>query len=388
MGDDLTTARRFCDNVRGDMSALIDAVCTQPCAAPDVLIDSLDRIQSGAKRLHARAIFRAAQTVVNAVNDSAPLPALQGRILTLNKLIVQYETGLDDIMPRPANGDDAPLEIKDSALVFAAAAPPMPDIDARFRAARAALAPLMGFAKPGQESEALTRLARFSDDDIIAVKTQSESLEAQSDILLETLFEDGPEMRAADTPLVDSQADTAHTFTPRARAATAVERADTAQLDFETLMPDLISCALQEARQTDKTVSVSYAAEGVSFSASQLPALQSLFAHIAKTLVHAVLELPETRRQRGASGAGHIAITAAQQAATLSVSIECAGRAQTVSAFIPAGQVIEGLLITPGQNAGEGHTHIVLTVPRKAPSQMLTQAGVTGLNPQSAEMAS
>jgi len=177
MGDDLTAARRFCDSVRSDMSALMEGVCAQPCAAEDVLLGSLVRIQSGAKRLHARAIFRAAQTVVNAVNDSAPLPTVQGRILSLNKLVVQYEGGLDDIAPRPANVEHDIQEPVDSSLVFADAEPPMPDIEARFRAARAALLPLMSFAQTGADREALARLAKFSDNEIDAQKDIQEKLD-------------------------------------------------------------------------------------------------------------------------------------------------------------------------------------------------------------------
>jgi len=159
MGDDLTAARRFCNSVRSDMGALIDGVSAQPCAAPDILIGSLDSIQSGAKQLKARAIFRAAQTVVNAVNDRAPLPTLQGRILSLNKLFTQYEDGLDDIAPRPANGALADHELlpklsetksHDEAL------------DARYTAARQALAPLMGFTQDRPEREGLIKLAGFT----------------------------------------------------------------------------------------------------------------------------------------------------------------------------------------------------------------------------------
>lgn len=366
MGDDLTAARRFCDTVRSDMSSLMEGVCAQPCAAQDVLVGSLDRIQSGAKRIHARAIFRAAQTVVNAVNDRSPLPTVQGRVLSLNKIISQYEIGLEDIAPRAANlGGDfqgsapslAQPQTEQTTTEFSIAPPPMPDVEARFTAARAALAPLMHFAKPGREHAGLVKLAEFSKTEL-----QPATAPDTAGIMMEELCDLGP-------------AAPVQTQTPAASSPPRKELQKELLADFEMLMPAFVSGALGEARQTDKTVSVSYAAEGVSVAQKQLPALQSVFDHIAKTLVRSVLERPETRRARGESGAGHIAVTATQTSETVMVSIECRGRALAVSAFMPPDDKrAEGLIITPGQNGEEGDAHkaglvhIVLTVPRKTPA--------------------
>ncbi len=403
MGDDLTAARRFCNTVRSDMSTLIDGVCAQPCAAPDVLIGSLDSIQSGAKQLKARSIFRAAQTVVNAVNDRAPLPTLQGRVLSLNKLICQYEGGLNDIAPRPANG----------ALAYDNQFDPLPtgktDLDARYKAARDALAPIIGLSRKGPERDNLFSLANFSNAELAAQMETPEkppeklAADLPSDIVLESLFDEnvGIDMPTSllseaagpsETALLETKmSGTALSkFTPepiftQPAAMQSIREIDFArQIDFETLMPDFISQALQEARQTDKTVSVSYAADGVSLDHKQLTAFQALFDHIAKTLVGSVLERPETRRRRGASGAGHIAITATQSSTKISISIECPGTALAVSAYMPTGQSVEGLIITPGGNAKEGHAHIVLTAPRR--KRAVPSASSSGT--ASAEMAS
>lgn len=352
MGDDLTAARRFCDAVRSDMTSLMDGVCAQPCAASDVLIGSLDNIQSGAKLIHARGIYSAAQRVANSLAGQAPLPKVQGRILSLNKLIYQYETGLDDIAPRPANLND--IDETDGAelggeppIAYAVTEPPMPDIDARYRVARAVLAPLMAFAPQGQERDALIKLAEFSVDELPAVAAGS-SISAP----------------------------------PKIRSSAA--------LNFETLMPEFVSLALHEARQTDKTVSVSYAADDVSFDARHLPALQRLLGHIAKTFVQSVLERPDVRRARGLSGSGHIALTAVQDFETLTVSIECPGRPIAIEEFFQPTKmssrtsVLEGLKIRAGSNAHDGLTHIVVTVPRRAKAPAI--APQTHLN--SAEMVS
>lgn len=348
MGDDLTAARRFCDAVRSDMTSLMDGVCAQPCAASDVLIGSLDNIQSGAKLIHARGIYSAAQRVANSLAGHAPLPKVQGRILSLNKLIYQYETGLDDIAPRPANlnDTDAAENGGEPPIAYTVTEPPMPDIDARYRVARAVLAPLMAFAPQGHDRNALVKLADFSKDELPVVAAGS-SISAP----------------------------------PKIRPSAA--------LNFETLMPEFVSRALHEARQSDKTVSVSYAADDVNFDACHLSALQTLFGHIAKTFVQSVLERPDVRRARGLSGAGHIALTAVQDFETLTVSIECPGRPIAIKEFFQPNRmpsrtsVLEGLKITAGSNAHDGLAHIVMTMPRRAKAP--------GIAPQthsnSAEMA-
>jgi len=398
MGDDLTAARRFCNTVRSDMSALIDGVCARPCAAPDVLIRSLDSIQSGAKQLKARSIFRAAQTVVNAVNDRAPIPTVQGRILSLNKLIAQYETGLNDIAPRPANGvladDDLPALLPTGET----------DLDARYNAARDALAPMMGLSRKGPERDNLVSLANFSDAELKDTVNRFEKLQADgpSDIVLESLFSSDAEMEiepAFSSPALLIESAPAKNAAPditfsefpsdplftQPAALQSIREIDFArEIEFETLMPEFISQSLQEARQTDKTVSVSYAADGVCLDHSQSAAFKTLLTHIAKTLVGSVLERPETRRSRGASGAGHIAITASQSSTNIVISIECPGTALAVSAYMPLGQSVEGLVITPGEKAQEDYAHIVLTAPRKRRSTPTLKPS----NAASAEMAS
>lgn len=348
MGDDLTAARRFCDTVREDISLLINGLCAQPPASPDVLIHPLDRIQTRAKRIQARGICRAAQTVVNSMKDRAPLAAVQGRALSLNKLIAQYETGLEDIAPRPANlqGASAAHFEGEPPIVYADIGPPMPDIDARYRAARAVLAPLMAFAPQGQDREALVKLANFSAD----------------------------ELPAAGIGLSVSAP-------PKIRSGAA--------LNFETLMPEFVSRALHEARQSDKTVSVSYAADDVTFDARHRADLQTLLGHIAKTFVHSVLERPDVRRERGFSGAGHIALTAVQDIEALNVSIECSGRSIAIEEFFQPSETfsrpssLAGLKITAGPDAHNESTHIVMTVPRRAKAVPITAQ--THSNP--AEMA-
>ncbi len=329
MGDDLKIARRFCDTIRADISALIEGVSAPPFVAlPTPLIHRLASIQSEAKIAHARGIYRAAQTVIDGLNDDAPLATVQGRVLSLKTLATQYEQGLDEIAPKPANvaatvqdviapevrvSEDAEVICTDVAMT------------ARYDAAREALRPLMAFAQPA-EREALNAVAGF---DAIA--------QAPAQIYR------SPEM-----------------------------------VDFETLMPGFTSHALHCARQCAKTVSVSYSCEGAALSRGQAHAMQAVLAHIAETFVSGVLEPAETRRARGENGAGHIALTAKSIGEQVSVSIDCpsgpllasASSASvstaplSVSAFIPPLHSVAGFNMTPGENMQNGLCHIVLSLSR------------------------
>ena len=378
MGDDLTVARRFCDSVQGELEGLIEAVCAQPCAAPDVLIGSLDKIQAGAKSLRARAIFRAAQTVVNAVNDRAPLPTVQGRVLSLNTLFLQYESGLNEIAPRPANveGHEEAETLEPEILepetdaVFTPDAPPMPDIEARYRAARAGLAPLMGLTKVGPERESLTKLASFSEDEI---EGQLVSLETADVLKGEPIEQIVAPLEGLEDPLklTTTELDVTALTSP-----VPPKTQSSVPIAFEILMDGFITQALHEARLTEKTVSVSYAADGVTIGAERVNAAQHVLDHIARTCVRSILEKPETRRARGQSGAGHIAVTVTQNHSATTISVKCPGAPLGVSAFMPSQDMtasrLEGMMITPGPHAADELAHIVVSVPR-ARKQKLTE---------------
>ena len=368
MGDDLTAARRFSERVQADIGGLIKAVSAAPVPAPHILSGYLESVQSAAKSQHARAIYRGAQTVIDAIDVRAPLPVVQGRVLTLNKLAAQYQAGLEEIAAhQPARGSDN------------VGPPPFPSPQAaviakRFEQARAALLPLMEFAQPGAEAEPLKRLANFTQEEL----AQSCAAPAAQDHHTEMLAP--PPIALTSSPPVD--------------------------VDFETLMPHFTSHALQTARQTKKTVSVSYAAEDVRLCPAQAQALQPVLEHIAQTLVTGVMERPETRQARGESGAGHIAITAsmaalppadtradsshqAPQAAkkAVSISIDCPGSPLSLTAFTPAGHVVSGLTVTPGQNMTDRTTHVVLTLPtERAGDQNLNVSNGT-IAPQISEIA-
>ncbi len=330
MGDDLKIARRFCDTIRADISALIEGTGVEGMMKPTALIHSLASIQSEAKLAHVRGVYRAAQTVIDAINVASPLATVQGRLLSLNTLAIQYEQGLDEIAPKAANGFASAQEgvasegdIASEVICTDAA------ITARYDAAREALRPLMGLARPA-ERKALNAVAGF-----------------------ETLAK-------SPSPILTS--------TPNYPSPDPIYRSPE-KVDFETLMPGFTSHALHCARQCAKTVSVSYSCAGVTLSRGQAQAMQAVLAHIAETFVSGVLESAETRRARGESGAGHIALTAKSIGEQISVSIDCPSAPLStaplsVSAFIPPKQSVSGFNMTPGENMQNGLCHIVLSLSR------------------------
>lgn len=346
MGDNLTYAREFCQSSRKDIEAIVSGICAEPCAAPDVLVSSLSSIQQGAKQARARAIYRAAQTVVDSVLASAAKPTIQGRVLSLNKLITQFEQGLNEIQPKPANSDypsAGEIETAEAApnLIQGAS-------EDRFAQAREILMPLMGLARD-EERGALETLSALSFAPLNETNTQD--IDAAGGLF-------APQASG----VTESTVDTAP-ITPQADSSQIV--------DFEILMPAFTSEALQTARHSQKTVSVSYAANDVGLSKQQADALQPVLSHIANTLVSRVLERPELRRARAESGSGHIALTASETNNLLTISIECPGKALSISAFMPESHSASGLSIMLGAKMQDSKcAHIVVKLPRRAASKL------------------
>ena len=149
MGDDLKQARKFVTAAMSDMDILLSEARREP----DLAQAALRRVQSGAKSLQARGIYRAAQTALEAYERSMPQAKIDGRLMALYKLTVQYGEGLDEIAPAASVVSD------DSD-----AASPGPNMQSRFDAARGILIPLLPFA--GKTAPALQYLADLSLADI------------------------------------------------------------------------------------------------------------------------------------------------------------------------------------------------------------------------------
>lgn len=121
-GDDLLRARQFCQQASSEMTAIIAAdrapspLGTRPPRQgrdPIWLCERLSIIQSGAKRARARAVYRSAQDVLGLIHrQNAHMPIdwtrVDGRLFVLNKLLGQYETGLNEIAPEAEAGAASP----------------------------------------------------------------------------------------------------------------------------------------------------------------------------------------------------------------------------------------------------------------------------------------
>lgn len=103
------------------------------------------------------------------------------------------------------------------------------------------------------------------------------------------------------------------------------------QISFESLMPDVTNTALRAARTQGKSVSVSYAADGLAVADSQVDAVRGQLEDIVTQLVRTRIASPNTRAAKGLSRGGHIDISAKETSKGLDISVECDG--ETVTLF-------------------------------------------------------
>lgn len=94
-GDDLVQARIFMTSAMSDMDLLLSDLRLTPQKA----IETLQKVQTEAKTMSARGIFRAAQAVLDGYDNQVPQSTIDGRLMVLYKLIVQYDDGLKEIEP-------------------------------------------------------------------------------------------------------------------------------------------------------------------------------------------------------------------------------------------------------------------------------------------------
>ncbi|WP_026942463.1 ATP-binding protein [Hellea balneolensis] len=264
IGDDLTDARDF---VNSTMSAL-DGLLGGARLDHKLAISSLKDILLDARTLSAKSIARTAQSVLDGYEEGCSQPKIDGRLMSLYKLTLQYAEGLDEIAPEVtlppihSNLDESHIEIT-----------PIISAEAQYDAARETLIPLIKFS--GGSAPALQRLAKLKMD--IPIKTSEP------------------------------------------------------QVSFENLMPSITDIALRTARSQQKSVSVSYAADGLSLADSQVEAVRGQLEDIVMHLVQTHIAKPEARLAKGLSRGGHIDISAAQLPEGLDIQVKCDGETVNIS---------------------------------------------------------
>jgi len=138
IGDDLIDARDF---VNSTISAM-DILLSDTRLNADLAQSTLKDIRLDARTLSTKGIARAAHSVLDAYKIGFSQPKIDGRLMALYKLVIQYAEGLDEIAP----------VISETTHVSA-----QESLEAQYETARETLIPLLKFS--GETEPALQRLA-------------------------------------------------------------------------------------------------------------------------------------------------------------------------------------------------------------------------------------
>jgi len=169
-----------------------------------------------------------------------------------------------------------------------------------------------------QYTEGLDEIAPVMSPEEFAI--QQDSLETQYNQARETLI-----------PLIKFSGATAPALQRLAGLTVDIfAKTSEPQVSFESLMPDVTNSALRAARAQGKSVSVSYAADGLSVADSQVEAVREQLEDIVTHLVGTHIASPNSRLAKGLSRGGHIDISAQETAEGLDISVECDGKIVTL----------------------------------------------------------
>ena len=183
-----------------------------------------------------------------------------------------------------------------------------------------------------QYTEGLNEIAPVISEESLAA--QQESLETQHKIARETLI-----------PLIKFSGDTAPALQRLAGLSVDVPaKISKPQMSFESLMSDVTNSALRAARTQGKSVSVSYATDGLSVAHSQVDAVRGQLEDIVTRLVNTHIASSDNRLAKGLPRGGHIDISAKDTAEGLDIAIECEGKIVTIS---PTAKNINAITDTP-----------------------------------------
>ena len=169
-----------------------------------------------------------------------------------------------------------------------------------------------------QYTEGLNEIAPIMSEDTLA--DEQNTLETNYTKARETLI-----------PLIKFSGDTAPALQRLAGLSMdAPAKTSEPQVSFESLMPDVTNSALRAARTQGKSVSVSYAADGLSVADSQVEAVRGQLEDIVTRLVRTHIATPNSRAAKGLSRGGHIDISAKETAKGLDIAVECDGEIITL----------------------------------------------------------
>lgn len=297
-GDDLIAARKFMNLCRDHMSEIFSG---GQIPVLDV-VEKLSEIQSHAKLLHARSIYRSAQDVIDDLTGRRNIQACAGSVLVLQKLIRQYETGLSEIAPvapqvlpkKPVN-PVGPIVVSD-------------------------------LAQQKQAADILTPLVKFAEKD-------------DRDGLVALIN------------LAANQARPAQKKNPK-----------TAQ-KMDIILPALTNHWLRLARTQDKSISVSSCLDDIELDRSRLRQLQAGLKHLGELLISQSVETPELRESRQLSRSAHLALTARQTDSQLEILLSCEGQQPRQSDFdLISKTLMRGAGIQPHIRIEDGLIQVEMTI--------------------------
>ncbi len=259
-GDDLVAARRFMDLCQLHMSEIFSGG-----KLPLIeVIRRLGEIQSHAKLMHARSIYRSAQDIINELTVHKCPQSCAASVLALQKLIRQYESGLSEIAPaRPRKATEATKPVG-TELVY--------DLARQKRAARN-LSPLLKFADDNDRKHLVTLLSLAANESSAPKRVDKPAKVQKVDIIL----------------------------------------------------PSLTNHWLRLARAQEKSISVSSAFDDISIKTETLKVLQNGLKQLGEILISQSVEKPDIRAEKDLSRSAHLAVTGRQTDAGFEMLISCEG---------------------------------------------------------------
>ncbi|MEP6343894.1 MAG: hypothetical protein ABJ275_11325 [Maricaulaceae bacterium] len=320
MGDSLKAASRF---VSQSMNSLDDLMTATPLSN-GTAINHLASLQSRAKTMRARSIYRAAQTAVDMIHKGDSEQRVQSEFVLIRSLVEQYKSGLDELLV-DVSPMDSEAEIKEvsshQAISLVRETPIVSPVNDMIDSLNMQLQTTFAGDLPETKLEMKERS--------VAVEAEAEA-EAEAETFAEAAEVLAPLIQLAPKELQrDSLKNlsklhnlSAHETDVKAPVAKLQNRS----VEFESLMPELTNFVLTEARHAGKTVSISYAANSVRLGQEVADILRDALIVLTSILVRRSLETQEVRRDRRESGAGHISLTSTLVQGKVHLVVECTGR--------------------------------------------------------------
>lgn len=304
MGDDLVAARTFVDIAHTHLDILLGEKRSDKALARRSLI----ALRAAAVRVHARAILRSGQRALDLIEDNSAQPKLDGAFMSLNKLVVQYRQGLEEVenaMNIPAS-KETHIQLSQQSLSTTLS---NSLIESHYKVAQQTLAPLLPFLSNTDDRQAVEFLAGMTplnsgqmiDFTPLTATLALDQNAGLTDIALPASHRSGlPKSGAGDDGMP--------------------------KIAFETLMPGLTNAVLVVARQSDKTVSLGYSDNDIMLPGHLTHRAEVEMHRLGRFLVRNVLEARDIRSARGDSQSGQILITAKADKEDIIIQFECAGR--------------------------------------------------------------